>query len=234
MQRGTLWRASRHDPVPQELLPGWLCPLAAALLAACAALTAALAAHSPGRGLPGWLDSAIDPRIQAQLSGFPVLLSWLPGFGTLAPVALMTLALILTCVATRRWSGGVLAGVAVPAATGLTEYVLKPSVGEALGRAFPSGHATSMFALATICAVLLVDPPRRRVPGVVRLLLVLTALLLAAAVSVAMVAIGAHYFTEAAAGAAVGMGMVLASALTLDLVTSRAWREPMTRSLRGQ
>lgn len=103
--------------------------------------------------------------------------------------------------------------------------MLKPyvNVGQAIVHSFPSGHATSMFALAAICAVLLVDPPRRRVPGVIRLLLVLMALL-AAAVAAAMVAIGAHYFTDAVGGAAVGAGVVLACAFALDIVASRARR----------
>jgi len=113
----------------------------------------------------------------------------------------------------------------MPVATGLTEYVLKPFVGRVIEHSFPSGHATGMFALATICAILLVDPPRRHVPGAVRLLLVLAALMLAAAVAAAMVAIGAHRFTDAAAGAAVGTGIVLACALSLDLVITRA-RQP--------
>jgi membrane-associated phospholipid phosphatase len=133
----------------------------------------------------------------------------------------MTLALVLACLASRRWAGAVLAAVAVPAATGLTEYVLKPYVGQAIGQAFPSGHATSMFALAASCAVLLVDPPRWPVPGAVRLLLVSMALLFATAVAAAMVAIGAHDFTDAVGGAAVGTAVVLACALTLDLVASR-------------
>jgi membrane-associated phospholipid phosphatase len=145
----------------------------------------------------------------------------------------MTLALVFACVATRRSSGAVLAAVATPAAIGLTEYVLKPSIGQAIEQSFPSGHATSMFALAATCAVLLVDPPRRRVPGVARLLLVLMALLLAVAVAAAMVAIGAHNFTDAVAGAAVGTGVVLACALILDLVMSRARRAPAARSLPG-
>jgi membrane-associated phospholipid phosphatase len=195
---------------------------AATLLAACVAVTAALAAQSVSQGQPGRLDSALDPRIQAGLSRFPVLLSWLPDLGTLRPVALITLALMVACVATRRWSGAVLTAVAVPAAVGLTEYVLKPSVGQAIEQSFPSGHATSMFALATICAVLLVYPPRRHVPGAVRLLLTLAAFVLAAAVSAAMVATGAHHFTDAAAGAAVGTGLVLACTLILDLVVSQA------------
>ena len=126
-----------------------------------------------------------------------------------------------------------LAAVAVPAATGLTEYVLKPYVGQAIGQAFPSGHATSMFALAASCAVLLVAPPRLPVPGVVRLLLVSMAVLLAAAVAAAMVAIGAHDFTDAVGGAAVGTAVVLACALTLDLLASRRPRGPAVPPLPG-
>jgi membrane-associated phospholipid phosphatase len=109
----------------------------------------------------------------------------------------------------------------MPVAIGLTEYVLKPFVGRVIGQSFPSGHATGMFALATICAILLIDPPRRHVPGAVRVLLVLAALMLATAVSAAMVAIGSHHFTDAAAGAAVGTGVVLACALSIDLVITR-------------
>jgi len=70
-----------------------------------------------------------------------------------------------------------------------------------------------MFALAAICAVLLVNPPGRLVRGAVRALLVLAALVVAAAVSAAMVATGAHYFTDVVAGAAIGTGLVLAGAL---------------------
>jgi len=211
-------------PVPQALLPGWLRWLAAVLLAVCAAVTAALAVHFAGQDQPGRLDTAIDPRIRAGLSHFPRLLSWLPDLGTLAPVALIVLALVFACAVTRRWTGAALTAIAVPAAIGLTEYVLKPVIGRGLGQSLPSGHAAAMFALAAVCAVLLVDPPGRRVRGVIRLLLVLAALTVAAAVSAAMVAIGAHHFTDTAAGAAVGTGLVLASALVLDLAAGRRRR----------
>jgi membrane-associated phospholipid phosphatase len=194
---------------------------AVALLAACVAVTAILGARSAGRGLPGWLDSAFDSRISVVMIRFPALVRWLPYLGSLGPVTLMTLTLVLTSAAARRWRGAVLAAVAVPAAVGLTEYVLKPYVGQAIGHSFPSGHATSMFALATTCAVLLVNPPRC-VSGVLRLLLVFMALLLAAAVAAAMVASGAHRFTDAVAGAAVGTGVVLACTLALDLITKEA------------
>jgi membrane-associated phospholipid phosphatase len=143
----------------------------------------------------------------------------------------MTLALVLVFLAARRWSGAVLAVVAVPVASGLTEYVLKPHLGVFLGHpSFPSGHATVMFALATISAILLAGPFRHRVPGALRLLLALVALLLAAAVGAAMIAIGAHDLTEVLAGTAVGTGVVLACALSLDLAASRARRGPAARS----
>lgn len=233
MQLGTARDAARRAPVKRLLLPGPFRMAGAVLLAACVAVTAVVRMRFlgrpqyPARGRPGWLDGVVDPRLQAALRPFPALLRWLPDFGTLAAVTLMTMALVLACLAARRWPGAILAAVAVPAASGLTEYVLKPLVGQPAGQpSFPSGHATTMFALAAICAILLLDPPLRRVPAAVRVILALMALLMAAAVAAAMVAIGAHHFTDAVAGAAVGTGVVLACALTLDLAASRARRAP--------
>ena len=79
-----------------------------------------------------------------------MLLNWLPRFGELKPVAIMTFLLVLAWAIIRQWRGAVLTAVAVPVAIGLTEYALKPSVGEAIGQAFPSGHATSAFAVAAV------------------------------------------------------------------------------------
>jgi membrane-associated phospholipid phosphatase len=59
----------------------------------------------------------------------------------------------------------------------------------------------------------------------VRLLLVLGAAVVAAAVATAMVALGHHYFTDAVAGTAVGVGMMLLTALLIDWAVGspRAW-----------
>jgi membrane-associated phospholipid phosphatase len=224
MQLGTARDAPRHTVVPRLLLPGPFRMAGAVLVAACVAVTVVVRVHFlgrpqyPARGRPGWLNSVVDSRLQAALRPFPALIRWLPDLGTLAAAILMTMALVLACLAVRRWSGAILAAVAVPAAGGVTEYLLKPLVVQPAGQpSFPSGHATTVFALAAICAILLLDPPHRRVPGPARLILALMALLVAAAVAAAMVAIGAHYFTDAVAGAAVGTGVVLACALTLDL-----------------
>jgi membrane-associated phospholipid phosphatase len=197
----------------------------AAVLAACVATV--LVAFVAGRGNPGRVDTAVDPRIQAALDRFPALINWLPTLGDLKAVLLMIAALALASVVTRRWSGAALALIAVPGAVGLTEYVLKPYVGTLINQAFPSGHATSSFALAAIFALLIADPAYRRVPAALRVLLVLIALLLALSVAAAMIAIGAHVFTDPVAGAAVGTGVVLACAFILDLAVTRplpAWR----------
>jgi membrane-associated phospholipid phosphatase len=208
-----------------QLVPGSLRRPAAALLAACVAAMAVTGVRFPGYGLPGWLDATFDPRLTSYLGRFPVVLNWLPHLGGQKFVAAMTLALMLACAVVRRWRGVVLVVAAVPIAVGLTEYALKPTIGAAIGQAFPSGHATSSFALAASFAVLLANAPRR-VPAGVRLLLVCVAFLLAAAVAAAMVANGAHTFTDAVGGAAVGTGVVLGCALTLDALGSLLRPEP--------
>jgi membrane-associated phospholipid phosphatase len=208
-----------------QLVPGSLRRTAIVLLAVCVAILAATGTRGPGYGLPDRLDATLDPRFTAYLGRFPVMLNWLPHLGGQKFVLAMTLGLMLACSVTRRWRGVVLVVAAVPIAIGLTEYVLKPSVGEAIDQAFPSGHATSSFVLAASFAVLLANPPRR-VPGGVRIALVLVAFLLAAAVAAAMVANGAHTFTDAVGGAAVGTGVVLGCALTLDALGSLPRPEP--------
>jgi undecaprenyl-diphosphatase len=223
-----------RGPRLEPLLPRPFRPAAAVVLAGCAAVTAVLGVHYADGTQAGRLDSIVDPRFAAALSRFPALLWRLEDLGTLGPVTLMTLALILACLATRRWSGAILAVIAEPAAVGLTEYVLKPAIGRVADGwlSFPSGHATSMFGLAAICAVLLTGPDRR-LPAAMRWLLILAAFAVAAAVSVTMVAIGAHYFTDVVGGTAVGIGVVLACALTLDLLTSQGRRGRAARPAPG-
>ena len=217
-------RQSSGHPRAVRLLPVSLRLPAAALLAGCVIVTVLLGIAFAGQRHAGRLDTAIDTPVKSALDGFPWLLKILDITGTLIPVTLLTLALVLACVVTRRWSGAILAAVATPAASALTEGALKPLVDRTMGGAlsFPSGHATSMFALAGTCAVLLLDPPGHRITGAVRLMLASLALLAATAVAVAMVARGSHYFTDAVAGTAVGTGTVLACALILD----RLWPDP--------
>jgi len=225
MPRGT---KLRRQAAPRPLLPIALRRPAALLVTGCAALTASLALAFAGQARPDGLDAATDAHVRGALGRYGAQTHLLAGLGGLGPVTVLTTALVLACLATRRWRGAALAGLAVPAAVALTEYVLKPLVGRTIrgDPCFPSGHATAMFALAAACAVLLAGPARPRLPGAVRLLLVLGAALLAAAVATAMVALGYHYFTDIVAGTAVAIGVVLLTALLID----RAARSPRAGS----
>jgi len=217
MGRGE-WRLVPGRLWGPALLPVAVRGPAAALAAVCVTVTAVLALSVPHRARAGWLDTALDPQIQAGLGRYPWLLTVLPELGNKVPVALMTGTLLVACLVTRRWRGAALAGIAVPASGVITEKVLKPLTGQISDgwHSFPSGHATGMFALAAICAVLLVGPSRPRLPAAVRLFLVLAAVLVAGAVSAAMVALASHQFTDAIGGAAVGAATVLLTALVLD------------------
>ncbi len=145
--------------------------------------------------------------------------------GQLVPVAALIVIIAVTCLVTGRANGAVLAVVAVPVAIELTERVLKPLLGRTkLGfLSYPSGHATSMFALAAVLAVLMLNPPGRAWRRVLRLMIPAAAVVLACVVSTAMIALGFHYFTDTIAGAAVGAGTVVATALVLDLPGPRRW-----------
>jgi len=218
----------RRGPVARPLLPpAWRRP-ASLVLAGCAAVTAALALAFTHQGRADGLDAVVDARIRGGLGRYHGALHLLDWLGGLASVTVLTAALVLACLAARRWRGAVLAGVAVPAAVALTEFALKPLVGRTIrGYAcFPSGHATAMFALAATATVLLAGPLRPRLPGAVRLLLILGAMLIAAAVPTAMVALGYHYFTDSVAGAAVGIGVVLLTALLIDRARPAALAGP--------
>ena len=204
--------------VPGPLLAPALRPFAAALLAVCLAVTVLLGAWFTHRTRPGRLDAAVDLRIQASLGGHPGILDVLAGFGGPVLVTVMTVALVLACLATRRPRGAALVAVAVPAAGALTELLLKPLIGRTMRGAlsFPSGHSTGAFAVAGACAVLLAGPSRPGMRAAARLLLTLAAYLAACAVAVALIGLGIHYFTDTIAGAAVGMAVVLVTAFILD------------------
>lgn len=218
---GDLRQKARSRLGSGPLLPAVYRWPAAALLVLCVAIVAVLGTRFAGHGHPGWLDSAIDSRAQAHLGGYHWVRQ-LTNIGEPGPSTALTAALVLACLLARRWQGAVLAAVGPATASGITEYLLKPFVGRTIwgtALSFPSGHATITFALAGCCVVLLANPPRRRLRKGVRLLLCVAVLLLAAAVSIGMVAIGAHYFTDAIGGTGVGVATILAWTLALDWFT---------------
>lgn len=203
---------------PRPLVPAAMRPVAVVILVVCAAVTALLGALVAGQASAGPADSWVDAMIRGGLGGQWRGLEDLAGIGDVLPVAVMTSVLVLACLVTRRWRGAVLAAVAVPAAAGVAELVLKPLVGRTLMGAlsFPSGTEARVFAVAAVFAVLMADPVCPRIPAAVRLALAVAVLLVAVAVAVALVGLDQHYFTDTVGGAAVGTAVALATALVVD------------------
>jgi membrane-associated phospholipid phosphatase len=170
-----------------------------------------------------WVDAAVDAKVVAGLGGHPRLLAVLVWPGEPVPFTAMTAALALACVLWRWYEGAALVAISVPFATAVTELVLKPLIGgTSWGNPFPSGHVTSVFALATALTVLLA-----RVPRQLRLALVVAAFLLAGAVTIGVIGAHMHHFSDTIGGAAVGIGTVLLTALILDLRFSSRHRQEL-------
>jgi undecaprenyl-diphosphatase len=223
--------SSPRRPAARPLLAPAARRSALTVVVICVAVTAFLGGLFAHQTQPGWLDTAIDARLQAGISAYPALLHWVSKPGTLGPVAAVTTAMAVACLMTRRWRGALLAVIAVPTAEAITELVLKPLVDRTLrGQlSFPSGHTTGVFVLAAVFTVLMTGPLRPRLPAAVRLALVLAAYLVASATAVAMIGLRAHYFTDLVGGVAVAVGTVLATALTLDKLIARVRRPGAAR-----
>jgi membrane-associated phospholipid phosphatase len=161
-----------------------------------------------------WVDAAVNAKVVAGLGGHPRLLAVLVWPGEPAPLTAMTAALALACVLRRWYEGAALVAISVPLATAVTELVLKPLIGgTSWGNPFPSGHVTSVVALAAALTVLLARVPRR-----LCLLLACTAFLVAGVVAIGVIGANMHHFSDTIGGAAVGIGTVLLTALILDLL----------------
>lgn len=204
------------------LLPAAERPLAVAIAVVCVLVTAVQAVWIRHGMETGWLDTAIDTKVQASLSAHPLLLDVLVWPGEPLPVTGMAAAAVLACALRRRYREAAFVAISVPLATAITELVVKPVFGRtSWGDPFPSGHVSSAVALATAVAVLLARTPagmgRPR-----RLVLAFTVFLIAAAVAVGVIGARMHHFSDTVGGTAVGIGTVLVTALALDFLSR--WR----------
>jgi membrane-associated phospholipid phosphatase len=202
----------------RPLLPDAARLPATAIVAASVVTTALLGAWLGHGAHTDRVDTVIDAWVKAILPRNAKVLERLTWPGGLRAIIGMTALLVLVCLLWRRYRGTALVAISIPAAAVITERLLKPFVGRtALGfLSFPSGHATGTFALATVITVLLTGATG--VTRAARLAIEVIAFGVAAIVAAGMIALGFHYFTDTVAGAAVGTGTVLATALVIDLV----------------
>ena len=167
------------------------------------------------------LDRRVGSWVAGRLGGHGRSLQLVADLGQKVQVIVIVAAMIAACVAVRRVNGAVFAAASTPAAAIATEKVLKPLAGHLYSYAsYPSGHATSIFALVATAAVLLAGPPARIRPAL-RIVIVAVAVLIGCAVSVAVIGLGDHHLIDTIGGAAVGIAVVLAAAFLLDLPVSQ-------------
>lgn len=190
-------------------------------LAACVIFVALTGLLFKGETGPDGFDNAVDSPVIALFRAHGGFLPWLALPGTLIPTIAISAAIAAGCLIAKRPNGAVLAVAAVPAATGLTDGLLKHLFHRTyLGAlSFPSGHTTSVTGMTATLALLLLVPPQRARTRAVRAAVVGTACLVTAIVAIGVIGLRWHYFTDTAAGAAVGVGTVLGLALLLDLAT---------------
>jgi len=191
---------------------------AALTLAACATIVVTLGLAFRGQAGPDAFDQAADARVATFFAGHHGLLLWLALPGTVIPAIVISAAIAVGCLIARRFNGAVLAVTAVPAATALNDALLKHLFHRTyLGYlTFPSGHTAAAAALTAVLAVLLLVPPQRTETRRARAALVALACAVTALVATAVTGLRWHYFTDAVAGAAVGIAAVMALALLLD------------------
>lgn len=199
---------------------------AAIVAICCAAVFAAGAIAGAGKSHGNTLDQPVDRWVIGHLQAHLNRMYQVADLGGPKPAVVVTVIVILGCLAVRRVNGAILAPAAVLIANGLTEFVLKPAVGETIGHpgvlSYPSGHSTSAFTLVAVVVVLLINPPRTRLPGWLRLALAIILVAIGCAVAVSLVVIQFHYFTDTVGGACVATGVVLVIALLLDAPAARA------------
>jgi membrane-associated phospholipid phosphatase len=169
------------------------------------------------------LDRAVDAPIITWFAGHQRLQLWLAAPGSPIPAAVFCAAIVLGCLLAGRPNGAVLAALALPAAVGLDDAVLKHLFHRTyLGQlAYPSGHTTAIFTLATVTAMVLLGQMRPVRARPLRVAVMAIAFVLGVFVAVGVIGLQWHYFTDTVAGAAVGIAVVCGLALVLDLPAVR-------------
>ncbi len=193
----------------------------AGIVLGCAALILAAGAVFVHDQYADPLDRWVGSWATSHLAQHSGTLQLLADVGQKVQVVVIVGVIVLLCLATRRVNGAVLAAISTPAASVATEKVLKPLAGHLYSyAAYPSGHATSVFAMIATAAVLLAGAPAR-VRRSVRIAIVAVAVLIGCGVSIAVIGLGEHHVIDTVGGAAVGIAVVLATTFLLDLPVSR-------------
>lgn len=215
----------RPGPV---LLPARARRRAGLLLIVCVAVVAVLGVLFAHQTVADGFDRAVDSPVIGWLGGHYHLSLWLSAAGSQLPAVAVSAAIIIACLLTGRLNGALLGAATIPVSIGLDEHLLKPLFDRTyLGSlSYPSGHTTSVFALAATLTVLLLIQRRPVRARVLSVAIPAVACLTGVVVATGVIALKWHYFTDTVGGAAVAIGSICGLALILDLPAVRrllAW-----------
>ncbi len=206
-----------------------LCAIAAVVFAALSVLVA----HRTG---PIVIDRGIDPVVAGWFDGHRWLARDLADLGGTAAFVALSAVVTVGWLARRHWRGALLTLVAPISAVCLVEYVLKPLVHRPATHylAFPSGHTTSIAAIASAFVLALTAHRVPWRPTGRALLACVAAAALPAAAAIGLIAAGYHYVTDTIGGLLVSGVTVAVVALGIDgLAERRAKRQPHQRAASG-
>jgi membrane-associated phospholipid phosphatase len=173
----------------------------------------------------GSLDRTLDTFIRTHIRQGQPLVRALVMLGNPLPATIVVAAVAAAAAVARRWSGVVLTIGGTLAAVTITELILKPLVMRLrYGHlSFPSGHSTTVAAVAIATSILLTGAQRPRSLAV-RLVAGVVPIVVAAGVAVGLIAEHIHYATDTLAGCCVAAATVLTVALLLDVIAPRVHR----------
>jgi undecaprenyl-diphosphatase len=188
-------------------------------------VVAVLGVRYANQDAAGSLDRTLDTFVRTHIRRDQPLVQALVILGNPLPATIVVAAVAAAAAVVRWWSGVILTIGGTLAAVTITELVLKPLVMRLrYGHlSFPSGHSTTVAAVAIATSILLTGAQRPRSLAV-RLVAGVVPIVVAACVAVGLIAEHIHYATDTLAGGCVAAATVLTVALVLDVIAPRVRR----------
>ncbi len=210
--------ANAHRPLLADRARG---PAVVVILLAIIVI-AVLGMRYANQDAAGSLDRTLDSFIRTHIRQDQPLIRALVILGDPVPATIVVAAVAAAAAVARRWPGVVLTIGGTLAAITITELFLKPLVMRLhYGHlSFPSGHSTTVAAVAIATSILLCGAQRPRSLAV-RLAVGIVPIVVAACVAVGLIAEHIHYATDTLAGCCVAVATVLIVALLVDVFARR-------------
>ena len=177
---------------------------------------AALGARYAGDSEPRWSDDWALVVVRSVFPARPPLAGSVIALADPLPLAVLTTALCMICLAAGRRSLALLAAVG-PLLTVLTTMTVKPLIDRTKDGdlAYPSGHAGAATAVALVAGLLILSFVPLR-PWIAAITLAVIPVTVSVGMGVAMVVADYHYATDVVGGFCAAVSVVLGLALALD------------------